>query len=163
MAECFRQLGEVQSKFKNALAIILNCSDFNFNDIQLNLCGGSLRLLRCSNDIEAVKSLMEIYNALKNSQKLGMQKAYFDLEEEKTEGKEKAIQIAMSSFAKLCIPSNDGQLILDGFPSLKSIIGARSDTLSMNSPADQTSINKIACFFSASTLLDEDLSIEQDL
>lgn len=155
MAEVMLQLGEVQNKFKNTLAIILNCNDYKLNELQLNLCGGSLRLLRCSSDAEAAQSLMEIYSALKDSKKLRMQKTYFELEGDKNVKKEKAIQIAMSSFEKLCIPVNDGQLILDGFPSLKSIIIARSDILSMNSPADQNSINKISSFFGASTALAE--------
>jgi hypothetical protein len=163
MAEITFQLGEVQNKFKNSLVIILNCDDYTLNDLQLNLCGGSIRLLRCSSDPEAAKSLMEIYSALKDSKKLGMQKTYFELEGKKNEGKEKATHIAMASFEKLCIPINDGQLILDGFPSLRSIIGANSDILAMNSPADQISINKISSFFGASTILNENKSIEEDV
>ena len=120
----------------------------------MNLGSGLLRLLRCSDNMDAVRKLIEIYTALKDAKKLQMQKDYFELEEKKQMDAQTARDIVTRSFSKLGIPENDGRLILDGFPNIRSIIAANVDTLSLNSPADQSSINKISNFFGADTLPD---------
>lgn len=154
VVEINTQLGVVQSKFKNSYAIILNCDEVKWNYIQMNLGSGLLRLLRCTDIIDAVRKLMEIYIALKDSRKLQMQKEYFEREEGKQTNEQSARGIVMKSFFKLRIPHSDGQLILDGFPTIGSIIAADVETLSLNSPADLSSINKVSNFFGAETLSD---------
>ena len=115
----------------------------------MNLGSGLLRLLRCTDCTDAVKKLIDIYNALKDAMRLKLQKEYFEEEEKKNVGEKTARGIAMTSFSKLGIPENDGQLILDGFPNIRSIIAADVGILSLNSPADQCSIDKVANFFGA--------------
>ena len=123
--------------------------------MQMNLGSGLLRLLRCTDTINAVRNLMEIYVALKDSKKLQMQKDYFEREGRKQIDEGTARGIVMKSFEKLGIPHIDGQLILDGFPTISSIIATDVEMLSSNSPADQSSIYKISNFFGANTLPDK--------
>ena len=95
---------------------------------------------------------MDIYVALKDAKKLQMQKSYFEKEEQKQLDEQTARAIVMNSFTKLGVPLNDGQLILDGFPTIRAIIAASGDILSLNSPADQLSIAKVSNFFGAQIL-----------
>jgi hypothetical protein len=143
------QLEEVQTRFKNAYAILLNANDSQFFAIQLRLRGGLLRFLLCFSVTDALSDLMEIYRSLKDNQKLKMQQEFFSVEERRITSKETARHIAFESFAKLGIPDSDAQLILDGFPNLKAIISAETESLSANSPADLSSIEKCANFFAA--------------
>lgn len=82
-----------------------------------------------------------------------MQKDYFEREDKRQMEELAARNIVIKSFRKLGIPDSDGQLILDGFPSIKSIISANYNTLSENSPADTLSIEKVSNFFAADIVL----------
>ena len=90
---------------------------------------------------------MSIYAALKDSQRLKLQKDYFAREHKKQLEEPAARQVVVSSFNKLGISESDGQLIVDGFPNIKSIVSASLETLSANSPADKSSLEKVANFF----------------
>lgn len=90
---------------------------------------------------------MSIYAALKDSQRLKLQKDYFAREHKKQLEESAARQVVVGCFNKLGISESDGQLIVDGFPNIKSIITASLETLSANSPADKSSLEKVANFF----------------
>lgn len=92
---------------------------------------------------------MAIYVALKDSHKLKMQKFYFEREQNNQLEAQTARNIMMESYLKLGIPEQDGQIIIDGYPNIKSIIMASLESLSINSPAGQLSIEKISNFFGA--------------
>jgi hypothetical protein len=92
---------------------------------------------------------MDIYVALKDSRKLKMQKVYFEREYCNQLGAQTARNIMMESYLKLGIPEQDGQIIIDGYPNIKSIITASLESLSNNSPAGQLSIEKVSNFFGA--------------
>jgi hypothetical protein len=92
---------------------------------------------------------MDIYVALKDSRKLKMQKVYFEREYYNQLGAQTARNIMMESYLKLGIPEQDGQIIIDGYPNIKSIITASLESLSNNSPAGQLSIEKVSNFFGA--------------
>ena len=139
--------------FKNAYALTLNCDHVRWNFLQVNLGSGLLRLLRCSSPEQGWKNIIEIYTVLRDVNKLKMQKDYFEREDKKQMEELAARNIVIKSFRKLGIPDTDGQLILDGFPSIKFIISASYDTLSENSPADKVSIEKVSNFFSADLVL----------
>jgi hypothetical protein len=139
--------------FRNAYALALNCDHVRWNFLQVNLGSGLLRLLRCSSTEQGWKYIIEIYTALKDVNKLQMQKDYFEREDKKQMEELAARNIVIKSFRKLGIPESDGQIILDGFPSIKSIISASYDTLSENSPADTLSIEKVSNFFAAEIVL----------
>ena len=80
---------------------------------------------------------MAIYVALKDSHKLKMQKVYFEREHNNQLEAQTARNIMMESYLKLGIPEQDGQIIIDGYPNIKSIIMASLESLSINSPAGQ--------------------------
>jgi hypothetical protein len=149
MAHLMTQLGQVQDKFKNAYAVILNCSDDRWNNLQLNMSSGLLRMLRFPSVENSGRSLMDIYVALKDSRKLKMQKVYFERENNNLLGAQTARSIMMESYLKLSIPEQDGQIIIDGYPNIKSIITASLESLSNNSPAGKLSIDKVSNFFGA--------------
>ena len=141
------QLGDVQEKFRNAYAVVLNADNDQWNFLLQSLGCGLLRLLRCSSCDDGGKNLMTIYAALKDAQRLKLQKDYFSREHKKQMEEPAARHVVISSFNKLGISESDGQLIADGFPDIKSIITASLKTLSANSPADKLSIEKVANFF----------------
>ena len=76
-----------------------------------------------------------------------MQKEYFDREISQQLDAQTARNVMMESYLKLNIPEDDGQIIIDGYPNIKSIITASLDSLSKNSPAGQLSIEKVSNFF----------------
>lgn len=114
LEEIILQFIEIQKKFKNAYAIFLNCDIKKWNYFQLNTPGGSIHMLRCSNNANAAKNLMDIYSNLKDAKKLNLQKDFFERDDKKQKGSQTARAIAMKSLSKLGMPERDGRLILDG-------------------------------------------------
>jgi hypothetical protein len=108
-----------------------------------------LRLIRVTSAAEGGRHLLDIYNALKDTAKLKLQRGFFDLEHQQLTSPKAAKKIATDTHRNLGIPDDDARLILDGFPSLKDIITANSDDLAMNNPADLQSINRLTNFFAA--------------
>ena len=146
----FPEIDIVQSKFKNAYVICIDCDADRWLQLQLSTTSGSLRMLRVTSAAEGGRHLLEIYKALKDTEKLKLQRSFFENEEKNLVSQKTAIGIASSTFRNLGIPEQDGSLIMDAFTSLKTIITASREDLSFNSPADQQSIDKLVNFFSAS-------------
>lgn len=143
------QLESVQTKFRNAYGICIGCDLQIWHFIQESLSGGSLRLIRVTSAAEGARHLLDIYNALRDTAKLNLQRSFFELEHQQLTAPKTATKIALDTHRNLGIPDDDARLILDGFPSLKSIVTASSDHLASNSPADLHSINRLTNFFSA--------------
>ena len=150
LSTIIEQIESVQSKFKNSYAICIDCDADRWLQLQLSTTSGSLRMLRVTSAAEGGRHLLDIYKALKDTEKLKLQRNYFEQEEKNLGSQKTAIGIATSTFRNLGIPDQDGSLIMDAFTSLKAIITASREDLSSNSPADQQSIDKLVNFFSAS-------------
>lgn len=76
-----------------------------------------------------------------------MQSAYFRSEHVRISSATTAGTVIKETFNHLAIPSEDGHILVDGFPTLRDLLSTDKQTLTENSPASLNSIDKLTTFF----------------
>lgn len=142
----------VQDNFKNCIAILVgNVTKQDFYDFQILVTAKQLRLLHAPN-LTVAKDLLIRYNELLSDTKRSTaQKLFFQQTEEDLGSASVARDVLNTAFAKMNIPQQDSDIIMEGFPSVAKIIHANIETLSNNSPADAQTIRKLDLFFHSET------------
>lgn len=142
----------VQGQFKNAFAISFGVSSHSdWNTFQIRVTGKTMRLFQTVDILDAMSLAMSCYETMKPNEKFKMQTRYFELEKERMCSGEVSRAVTTEAFDKMQIFRSDAQLIIEGFPTIASIISAPKEVMEENSPVDVSVINKISLFFGYET------------
>ena len=150
MEAALSEYEQLQRSFKHCFALIVASEQRYWNELNLSLSGGLLRLIRCE-DLDAVAaSIKAVCSEMSDSEKLRLQREFFSEETQKLTQKLTAKRVMSETLRKLTIPQGDAQLIIDGTSTLKALITVDLETLNMTSPADNVSLQSIHDFFYSS-------------
>ncbi|KAJ1435028.1 hypothetical protein B484DRAFT_393794 [Ochromonadaceae sp. CCMP2298] len=142
------RLNKMQKIFKNAFAVVVGICDATvWNDLQMSLLGGTLRLFQVEDMAEAATLVARCYKEMSQKERFDRQSLYFKGESERLVGSDASISIIRGTFRRLHLSDNDAQIIMDGFPSMRQIINAPKELLFENSPASTEAIESVSSFF----------------
>ena len=143
-----QRINDVQRQFKNAFGVFIGFEDDElWSKVQLMIDCGNLRLFRVSDKQEAATFTLDSYHEMSQKEKFNMQATYFQVERERLVSGAQSRKISTETFDRLGVPREDAQILIEGFPSIYQIVNASKEVLSENSPASNTSIERVAEFF----------------
>ena len=145
-----KRMDDVQKQFKNAFVIAIGFKDdYSWNHLQMLVENHNLRFFRVFDWEEAAKLTLQCHAEMSQKEKFNMQTTYFQRERERLVSAAVSRSITKETFGRLDIPDTetDGQIVMEGFPSIYQIVNATREVLAENSPASYETIEKISAFF----------------
>jgi hypothetical protein len=128
--------------------MLLNYSESQWELLQLGVPPGNLRMLWSPADSQYIVTIInDIAQALSDSERLAKQSAYFVKMEQSMESVATARSILQEHFGRLGVPKTEGQVLMDGSVSIKSIIQSSEKSMSEYCPIDMVNIRTICNSF----------------
>jgi hypothetical protein len=140
---------DLQRKFANSFAIVMNMSKVMEEELMLAIPLGALRIILVRSNHEAFMAVTKIISAFRDERKLKMQDSFFIGEREKAVQGVMARSIAQTFMKEMIrITDTECDLFMDALPSLSTLILQSKDPrLLSSSPAEINSIHALAKFF----------------
>jgi hypothetical protein len=152
--ELVRRFEVVQSKFKNAFAIVYgqaSDTDGLWTVLQTETPCGTLRMIRHPNSImsELFAIINTCFTEMRDKERMKLQTSYFDQQKEDMTSSSMARHIAYDTLHELQIPEYECELIMECLPTLYHVVCVNEETLRESLPIHPDSIRSLRALFPA--------------
>ena len=143
------RISAAQQKFSNSFSLNTSISDDDWEELQLHVPAGRMRLLRCDASSSSIVDIIaSLWNKMSDKNSLKLQNSYFDDMKSQLISSLTTKTFLFDALSTLTIPVSASELLCEGLPSLTLILKAEIHELEDYCPIDHHSIKLIHSFLS---------------